>query len=1070
VPAGIEMTQENRRGGRTKAFLRIGDLARPFGIGGGRSPTCERRPIHGHWPIRNRVEGTRTAPYPISRARLVVVTLTTLILVLSLIPVLNNSSTSGASGALLARAAAGTDVARLSSGVPVENISIANASGGNLSSFWGVNFLPQDAAGSTALSETQGSPLQFYHWPGGAIADRFNMSNGTEYAPNGTALTNESQFVAFCKPIHCHAIFQVPGEINDTKKAAWEVNYTIRQLGYQPDYWEIGDEPALWTHFNKPWPQWKATDTYGVTPATYAKVVQRYILAMKDAVAGTGVALKFIGLPGIGQGSYREGLWINQTVALNGPNISAVAIHVYAAGTGATNPSLTGFFDSLQGKASIPVRVPLDRQNISGACRSCAPIQIFVDELGSGSAGGGNWTNYMAGYPQVPFMTAEFIQGMEYDLPNLDLYALRDPYQGSLFDPSGNAHPLDMMYTQILPHFESVLLNTAVIKAVPNLYVAASESTDNTTITLLASNANPSTSVQLSVSGPRYPADATYSLWHWDNLTPTVQTTTAIGPTNLWTLPPQGVLLVSVCAPTNSSGGGSGVFSLAFCESGLPSGSRWWVNLTGTHADQSSASSSEIVLHEPNGTYNFSIATSNKTFRGSPGSGELVVGGSAVSRSITFSRVSYPTRFTENGLPAETPWWVNLTAPVVVSFSGKGATIGSNLSNGTYGFQAASADKAYAPVRQNGTFTVDGAPRNVTVNFTAFVYAVTFSESGLPPGTNWSVTLDAVTDSSTGTDIHFSEPNGSHAYSIGILSGYSPTPKIGSVVVHGGPQSQSIVWAPTPYFVRFSEAGLPTSTRWTVELNGTSKSSYLATIGFDVGNGTFSYIISPVAGFTTAPYAGFVNVTGHSVEVDVNWTQFTYAVTFNESGLTSGTDWSVNLNGTVESSITSTISFFEPNGSYNYSVGKVRGTTVTPASGTVDVQGGPASVNVTYSPPVFTVSFVETGLQAGTNWSVALNGTTHSSTTTTIPFEVPNGSDTFLVSNLTDYTASPASGTVMVNGHAVNRTIAFEIQSNVSNPWTSNLVLLVVVSSFIAVAVLAAVLAVRWRRRVRPEQ
>ncbi|MEM3489441.1 MAG: hypothetical protein QXO75_07300, partial [Nitrososphaerota archaeon] len=43
-------------------------------------------------------------------------------------------------------------------------------------------------------------------------------------------------------------------------------------------------------------------------------------------------------------------------------------------------------------------------------------------------------------------------------------------------------------------------------------------------------------------------------------------------------------------------------------------------------------------------------------------------------------------------------------------------------------------------------------------------YSVTFTESGLPAGTSWSVTLNGVTLSSSSNSIVFSEPNGSYSY------------------------------------------------------------------------------------------------------------------------------------------------------------------------------------------------------------------------------------------------------------------------------------------------------------------
>ena len=74
-----------------------------------------------------------------------------------------------------------------------------------------------------------------------------------------------------------------------------------------------------------------------------------------------------------------------------------------------------------------------------------------------------------------------------------------------------------------------------------------------------------------------------------------------------------------------------------------------------------------------------------------------------------------------------------------------------------------------------------------------------------------------------------------------------------------------------------------------------------------------------------------------------------YTVTFTESNLPSGTTWAVTLNGTAESSTSSTISFYEPNGTYSYSVSSPSHYTVSPSSGYVTVNANNASVVVNYN-------------------------------------------------------------------------------------------------------------------------
>jgi len=70
-----------------------------------------------------------------------------------------------------------------------------------------------------------------------------------------------------------------------------------------------------------------------------------------------------------------------------------------------------------------------------------------------------------------------------------------------------------------------------------------------------------------------------------------------------------------------------------------------------------------------------------------------------------------------------------------------------------------------------------------------------------------------------------------------------------------------------------------------------------------------------------------------------------YSVTYTESGLPSGTSWSVTLNGSTLSSNTNTISFTVSNGTYSYSIGSVNGYTASSSSGFITVNG--ANVNQT---------------------------------------------------------------------------------------------------------------------------
>src|SRR4029077_6850449 len=110
-----------------------------------------------------------------------------------------------------------------------------------------------------------------------------------------------------------------PAEIDSPSTAAYDVAYTEQVLQFRPAYWEIGNEPAIWTHFQLPWSEWAPAQNLNATPVQFAQVVQRYVTAIHAVDPSAAI----IGLGGVGTGAYGETPWITSTVRLNGPNLSA---------------------------------------------------------------------------------------------------------------------------------------------------------------------------------------------------------------------------------------------------------------------------------------------------------------------------------------------------------------------------------------------------------------------------------------------------------------------------------------------------------------------------------------------------------------------------------------------------------------------------------------------------------------------------------------------------------------------------------------------------------------------------
>jgi ABC-type phosphate transport system substrate-binding protein len=304
------------------------------------------------------------------------------------------------------------------------------------------------------------------------------------------------------------------------------------------------------------------------------------------------------------------------------------------------------------------------------------------------------------------------------------------------------------------------------------------------------------------------------------------------------------------------------LFPVTAVESGLPAGVEWWMNLTGGPTLHSTNGS--IALNETNGTYSYSLGTTNKTYASSAGS--FAVDGAPATVPVKFSTVTYSVYFSESGLPSGTAWWVNVTGGSSAGSTTSTSSIGEP--NGSYTYSVSTANKAFSAV--GGSFKVDGAPASATVAFAPLTFPVTFDQSGLRAGASWSVTLGGVTHSSTNDSITFLEPNGSFSYGVHSTGVFGPAPANGTITVRGAAVLVSVTYSPV-YSLTIGEHGLPTGTNWTVTLTGPSCSVILvagcsststtltrssngaSTIVFFVSNGTYSY---------SAAAPGRANVTG----------------------------------------------------------------------------------------------------------------------------------------------------------------------------------------------------------------
>jgi len=415
--------------------------------------------------------------------------------------------------------------------------------------FWGANVRGYAPLGSPEAKDWQATPLRTAIWPGAYTGDGFDLianriyQDSSAWVKPGSSVTD---FVSWCRSVGCIAVLQLSGEINDAAYAAKEVSYVVNTLHFQPAYFQVGNEPTRWTHFGVPWSQWRASQHTNATPMEYAQMLQRYIVAIR----AVDPAAQFIGLPGVGTGAYGETTWIKATVGVNGHDLAAVAIHVYPAGghVGGTG-TLSAFMQSLAGHGGIPARAPADEAAIRAACSSCS-IALFVTEMGSGTMGY-SFDKYMSGFPQVVYLAAEIVQGMNDHVASLMPYSFVGTYPGSLFyTPTSPTH-IDTLYTTIFAQLGSQVLATTILGGSSLVYSTASYDPRSHNETLIVVNADPSQSLALSLKGTDFVGrTVTESLWTSSSTKPVVSTHTgglgsvSVGPVGLVLLKIAGVTIV----------------------------------------------------------------------------------------------------------------------------------------------------------------------------------------------------------------------------------------------------------------------------------------------------------------------------------------------------------------------------------------------------------------------------------------------------------------------------------------------------------------------------------------------
>ncbi|MGC9138614.1 MAG: hypothetical protein ACP5G5_06405, partial [Thermoplasmata archaeon] len=251
---------------------------------------------------------------------------------------------------------------------------------------------------------------------------------------------------------------------------------------------------------------------------------------------------------------------------------------------------------------------------------------------------------------------------------------------------------------------------------------------------------------------------------------------------------------------------------------------------------------------------------------------------------------TYGVTFSETGLPSGSIWYINLTNGQFFSLSGSSITFYEP--NGTYDYTIATNNKLYAPYPSSGTFTVNGNSVSIQVIFKLVLYAITFTETGLPAGTNWSVTLGNITKSSTTNKIVFNETNGSYSFTVKQISGYTSKPSSGIINVSGGNITKAVTFVPNGlYSVTFTENGLPSGTTWYINITNVESLTLTgSSITISLYNGSYNFTIASAdKRYAPSPSSGSFTVNGANVNILITFHLVTYTVKFIENSLPTGT-------------------------------------------------------------------------------------------------------------------------------------------------------------------------------------
>ncbi len=396
------------------------------------------------------------------------------------------------------------------------------------------------------------SPIRFLRY--GAGSDSCDPIHNISYSPNGTPRSgcdyDLSSLKAWCTSLHptCETLYQLPGETNNSSEDAAIVAWLLGTVGFEPTYFAIGNEPSGWTHFGIPWTSWRSTDNSVPTPLAYAVEVRSVIAAVR----AVDPSAQFVGI----EAASPYGLeWFTTLVHVDGPQLSAVAYHLYPGRPLGAEPTVDQLYGLLDGIDNISSTYGTVRGAVDAAC-GCTHLPVQIGEYNAGPVPSvtGVYPPLDGQYPDAVFLAGSIDQALAEGVPALTFFSLQSPstaFEFGMLNSADAIAPVGLLYEEILPSFAGRWIDALAIAGAPDVWGTAlvTNATGGQQVSALLVNAQVATQVRLRIGALLPPGtNATLIGWQPGEPQPGVEHGVRLGE-NV-TLPPQGLLLINATVPS----------------------------------------------------------------------------------------------------------------------------------------------------------------------------------------------------------------------------------------------------------------------------------------------------------------------------------------------------------------------------------------------------------------------------------------------------------------------------------------------------------------------------------------